>query len=177
MRNGAISIFRTLESFRGEHGQETLPESEITGIQGNWMSSLLFRLSLRRSFDSISLKLDRLVGTIRNWSRIVSGPNRPIRGRGAGGHANARTFGKWKPGHRFFLNSIHCYEKWSYWNFWLNRCLTRANLVYSNKHGTPKACLSGNHQSLYFQHLVLQDLWNPSMIIVLKESRSVFLRY
>ena len=45
----------------------------------------------------------------------------------------------------------------------------RANFLYSNRHkGTPKAYLSGNHQSFHLHHLV-QNLWAPSMIIILGE--------
>ena len=46
--------------------------------------------SLGRSFDSTSLKFERLVD-------IVFEPNWPIReGGGAESHANSKTFGKWK---------------------------------------------------------------------------------
>jgi len=50
-----------------------------------------FRAQFGGSFDFISLKLDILVGTMKNWSHIVFGPNRPQRGQ-AGSHANLRIF-------------------------------------------------------------------------------------
>jgi len=38
------------------------------------------RTRLKRSFDSISLQLDGMVDTMKNWNRIVLRPNQPIEG-------------------------------------------------------------------------------------------------
>ena len=48
---------------------------------------------LGRSFDSISLKLDRTVVSIEGWSFIVFGPIWLNEG-GAGSNTNSRIFGK-----------------------------------------------------------------------------------
>jgi len=55
------------------------------------MWKISFGLSLRRSFDSISLKLDRMVGTMEKCRCIVFELNRPNEGwRKRRGHANSR---------------------------------------------------------------------------------------
>jgi len=58
------------------------------------MSKISYGLNLGRSFDSISLKFDRLVGSMKNWSCIVFEPNRSKKGEGVmGHHVNSRIFG------------------------------------------------------------------------------------
>ena len=50
-------------------------------------------LDLERSFDSISLKLGRMVVSVENWSCIIFGSIQPDEG-GARGSANSRIFRK-----------------------------------------------------------------------------------
>ena len=80
-----------------------------------------------RSFDSISLKFDRLVGTMKKWSCIVFGPNRPISG-GSWGLRKFKNFRKmkaWLPILLNFNKSMIHYKKCCSENFWHNRFLWR----------------------------------------------------
>jgi len=74
---------------------ETLSETNVRGTNLKQMFHGRFHS------DSISLKLGRTVVSIENWSCIVFGSIRPNEG-GAGGYANSRIFGKWKPDYAFF---------------------------------------------------------------------------
>ena len=56
------------------------------------MWQISFKHGLRHGFNSISLKLDIMIGTTESWDCIVSGPNR-LHDEGARGQANFRIFG------------------------------------------------------------------------------------
>jgi len=67
MTDEAISIFTTFEPFReGQGWKSPLQKNDIKWIKWNWMSKISFELSLGRSFDSASVKNDRLIDTMEN---------------------------------------------------------------------------------------------------------------
>jgi len=74
MMNGAIwaiSIFRTLQPSREGQWRETSPESDIKWMWRNRMLKICFVFSSGRGFDFIFSKLDKPLGTMENWRRIV----------------------------------------------------------------------------------------------------------
>ena len=157
------------------------------------MWKISFELGSERSLNSISFRLDRMVGTMESWSSTVFGLNQPNEE-----WEIIQNFGdrkiwslillKFNKSMNYYKNSVSGISNRT-WNslienFWfrfpkfchypkainLTRSpKPRANFLKSNRDkGMPKACLSGNQWSLYLQHLA-QNFWAPSLIISKKK--------
>ena len=79
--NGAVLIINQSNHGESDEGAERPSKKPILNefkvdVDGRFHSDEVFR----RNFDSISLKLDRIIVCIENSSCIVFGPNQPSEG-------------------------------------------------------------------------------------------------
>jgi len=168
--------FQTHRAFRTVKEARNVPRKRYWGNLKQLMWKISFRVSLRCSFDSISL--DRIVGTLENWSCHWTKLPEWERDEDKG-EANFRILGKWKSDYQFCYDKSMNYYRNQYWKWnsliqnvvldFCRFCVThQSNFVYSNQHKGMPACLSDNRRSCNLEHLV-QNLRPSSMIKILKK--------